>query len=112
MVLVAAGAAAAIIARSSARIGERCGGCLAKNPSTGAPRSLRGPNFIAGAGAFLAGRAAALAGRAAAAFAEGLAGARPDFRDVTLALAFGFGMGASMPRKPPRKRPPGHARGG
>src|SRR4051812_726765 len=45
----ASGAAAATSARSSSRIGRRGGGCLAKNFSTGAPKSARGPTVL-GAG--------------------------------------------------------------
>jgi hypothetical protein len=82
--LVAAGAASAIIERSCSRIGESWGGCLAKNPSTGAPRSLRGPNFIAGAAGFLAPRAAAFFLVAALAALPGA--------DFALAFAFAFGL--------------------
>src|SRR4051812_35911492 len=57
MVALASGAASPIIARSGSRLARSCGGCLLKKPSTGAPRSLRGPNLfgaLAGVG-FLAG---------------------------------------------------------
>src|SRR5262245_26786190 len=44
---VASGAALSTMARSSSRMARRCGACLAKNASTGAPRSPRGPYFVA-----------------------------------------------------------------
>ena len=56
---VASGAAAATMVRSKSKIGRRWSGCLAKKPSTGAPRSARRPNFLvdvlaAAGGAFFA----------------------------------------------------------
>ena len=43
-------------------MGRRAAGCLAKNPPTGAPRSLRGAGFdFAAAGLLLGFRAAGLA---------------------------------------------------
>jgi hypothetical protein len=61
MAEVAAGAACPIIVRSCSTIGRRLVGCLAKNPSTGAPRSLRGAGFDVAAAGLLPGlRAGAL----------------------------------------------------
>lgn len=41
VVEVASGAASSTIFRSASRIERKCGGCFAKNPSMGAPRSAR-----------------------------------------------------------------------
>src|SRR5688572_14299996 len=53
---VASGAACSMMARSASTIGLRPAGCLAKNPSMGAPKSARGAPPVAALVAFTARR--------------------------------------------------------